>query len=81
MLTVEQLSTAVQCKHDPGFDLAGFGQLALLVFLMLICPLIGMLRHHQYPVFSIEIVLCLVVSLLLAGLLSMLLHHYCRSTH
>jgi hypothetical protein len=78
-MTVEQSGNSVQGKHDPRFDLAGFGQLALLVFLVLIYPLLGMLWHHQYPVFSIEIVLLLAVFLLLAGLLSLLLHHYCRS--
>jgi len=78
-MTVEQLGTSVQGKHDPGFDLVSFGQLALLVFLVLIYPLFGMLWHHQYPVFSIEIALLLVVFLMLASLLSLLLHHYCRS--
>ncbi|MCH7508155.1 MAG: hypothetical protein IID60_12755, partial [Proteobacteria bacterium] len=69
----------MQGKHDPGVDLAGFGQLALLVFLMLMYPLLAMLWHHQYPIFSIEIVLLLVIFLLLAGLISMLLQQYCRS--
>ena len=73
------LGISVQGKHDPGLDLAGFGQLALLVFLMLIYPLLAMLWHHQYPIFSIEIVLLLVIFLLLAGLMSMLLQQYCRS--
>jgi len=78
-MTEEQSGTSVQGKHDSGFDSAGFGQLALAVFLLLIYPLFGMLWHHQYPVFSIEILLLLVVFLLLAGLLSLLLHRYCRS--
>ena len=77
-MTVEQLGTSVQEKHDRGFDLVGFGRLTLLVFLVLIYPLLGMLWHHQYPIFSIEIVLLLAAFLLLAGLLSLLLHHYCR---
>jgi hypothetical protein len=75
---VEQSGISDQGKHDLGFDFVSFGQLLLLVFLLLIYPLLGMLWHHQYPVFSIEIVLLLVVFLLLAGLLSLLLHHYCR---
>ena len=78
-MTVDQSGTSVQGKHNPGFDFEGFGQLTLLVFLTLIYPLLGMLWHHQYPVFSIEIILLLFVFLLLAGLLSLLLHHYCRS--
>ena len=78
-MTVEQLGKSAQGKLDLGFDLAGFGQLTLLMFLMLIYPLLGMIWHHQYSVFSIEIILLLAVFLLLAGLLSMLLHQYCRS--
>jgi hypothetical protein len=78
-MAVNQLDTPVQGKHNPGFDFEGFGQLTLLLFLMLTYPLLGMLWHHQYPVFSIEIILLLFVFLLLAGLLSLLLHHYCRS--
>ncbi len=78
-MTVEQLGKSARRKLDPGFDLAGYGQLTLLMFLLLIYPLFGMLWHHQYPVFSVEIVLLLAVFLLLAGLLSLLLHQYCRS--
>jgi hypothetical protein len=78
-MTVEQSSTSVQWKHHPGLDLLGIGRLTLLVFLVLIYPLLGMLWHHQYPVFSIEIVLLLAVFLLLASLLSLLLHRHCRS--
>jgi hypothetical protein len=78
-MTVEQSGSSEQGKHDPGFDLVGFGQLTLLVFLVLIYPLLGMLWHHQYPVFSIEVVLLLAVFLLLASLLSLLLHRHCRS--
>lgn len=43
-MTVEQLGTSVQGKHDSGFVSVGFGQLALLLFL--IYPLLGMLWHH-----------------------------------
>lgn len=78
-MTVKQLGTSGQGKHNPGFELVGFGRLVLLVFLILIYPLFGMIWHHQYPVFSVEIVLLLAGFLLLAGLVSLLLHNYCRS--
>jgi hypothetical protein len=67
-MAVNQLDTPVQGKHNPGFDFEGFGQLTLLVFLMLTYPLLGMLWHHQYPVFSFEIILLLFVFVFLASL-------------
>ena len=77
-MTVEQSGTSIQGKHDSGFELTGFAHLALLLFLMLIYPLLGMVWHHQYPVVSFEILLILILFLLTAGILSLLLHRYCR---
>jgi hypothetical protein len=47
--------------------------LALLLFLIFIYPLLGMLWHHQYPLFSPEVALLLAGFLLLAFMLSWLL--------
>ena len=58
---------------------SGFSQLVLTLFLILVYPLLGMIWHHEYPVFSIEVLLLLVGTLVLAGLLSAVLKKYCRS--
>lgn len=59
-------------------NLTGFGQLAFSLFLVIIYPLLGILWHHEYPVFSIEVFFLLIGAAFLAGFLSLLLNNYCR---
>jgi len=77
-MDVKQTGSPAQEQQSNRLDKSQYGHLTVLLFLILAYPLISMLWHHDYPVFSAEIGLILACFALLAGLLSMLLQ-YVRS--
>jgi len=57
------------------FGRKSYYRFTVVVFLILIYPLLSMLWHHDYPVFSIEILLLAAIFLLLGGLFSAALQY------
>jgi len=50
---------------------SSFGLNSLLLFLMLMYPLLGLLWHHQYPIYASEVMLLAIAIAAIAGLISL----------